>query len=361
MKDKVNKFGEKAFFAAANSGRGFYSFYPEIFENGEIRRRYILKGGPGTGKSRFIREIASRAASFGMDTELYYCSSDPTSLDGVVIDHPSDGRICIVDGTAPHTCNADIPGARDEIIDLGRFWSRGALTIAKDRILKRMQEKKSAYARADECLRAALEITLGCDEYAHEDVLTDKLDNATARLLSGIDADEFYFERVGLQSSFGMFGEYSVDTYAYLCEDLIIVDDSMRIADAYLSSLARRLRRLNVSSYRSYSCREPHRLDAIFIPSMRLSVIADTSGICAAEEKCRKRINMQRFVDKDDQRRIKQEIKNTEKAVKELKRCAENEMERMRRAHFELESIYVSAMDFDAKERFCEKWIEENI
>ena len=35
-------------FAAANSGRGFYSYYPQIFERQELEKRYLIKGGPGT-------------------------------------------------------------------------------------------------------------------------------------------------------------------------------------------------------------------------------------------------------------------------------------------------------------------------
>ena len=39
----------KSYFACANSSRGFYNFFESNLQN--LERLYILKGGPGTGKS----------------------------------------------------------------------------------------------------------------------------------------------------------------------------------------------------------------------------------------------------------------------------------------------------------------------
>ena len=99
-------------FAAANSGHGFYSFYASVFEGKEVQKRYIIKGGPGTGKSSFMRSVAEAAAERGMSVEEYRCSSDPASLDGVVL----DGRIVLLDGTAPHAVEPELAGVRDELI-----------------------------------------------------------------------------------------------------------------------------------------------------------------------------------------------------------------------------------------------------
>ena len=47
---------EKKYFASANTEKGFVSYFDEIY--GVLDRVYIIKGGPGTGKSHFIRNIA---------------------------------------------------------------------------------------------------------------------------------------------------------------------------------------------------------------------------------------------------------------------------------------------------------------
>ena len=361
MKEKVNKFGEKAFFAAVNSGYGFYSFYDTVFKNEEISRRYIIKGGPGTGKSRFMREAAIYSASLGHSVEYYYCSSDPTSLDGIIAEDMNGRRICIIDGTAPHACEIEKVGIRDEIIDLGAFLDRKKMVSRRAEVELLMCAKDSAYSKAYEALRSALEITKTSSNEAHGRIKKEKLDNASQRILRGVDASDVYFERVGVLSSFGMFGEYSFDTYVSLADDIIIVDNSLGIADAYLSSLLSHLRRFGISSYRSYDRQDPSKLDALYIPSMSLSVISDVSGICTSNEKCRKRINMQRFIDHDALKDIKNDMRSSEKAIKELMAKGEREMDKVRSLHFLLESIYIEAMDFSSKEEFSEKWREENL
>ena len=85
---------EEKYFCAANTGEGFLSYYGELISAAE--RVFIIKGGPGTGKSRFLREVAKRAESKGERVVYYYCSSDPSSLDAVFI----GGKTLLLDGTA---------------------------------------------------------------------------------------------------------------------------------------------------------------------------------------------------------------------------------------------------------------------
>ena len=47
---------EDCCFAASNSAHGFHSYYAEFFDDAEVDRVFVIKGGPGTGKSRFMRE-----------------------------------------------------------------------------------------------------------------------------------------------------------------------------------------------------------------------------------------------------------------------------------------------------------------
>ena len=47
----IKRLNGGVFFAGANSARGFVSYYDTILNDKKIERLYILKGGPGTGKS----------------------------------------------------------------------------------------------------------------------------------------------------------------------------------------------------------------------------------------------------------------------------------------------------------------------
>jgi hypothetical protein len=110
------------YFAAMNTSDGFRNMFPEIF--GSLSQLYIIKGGPGTGKSRLMREFINEAEKRGYITEKFLCSSDHASLDGVIIPTLSVG---IIDGTAPHVYDPMYPGVRENIIDLGMFWDSGKL------------------------------------------------------------------------------------------------------------------------------------------------------------------------------------------------------------------------------------------
>ena len=87
------------YFLGANSPSGFYSLYSELLPPETARAIYILKGGPGCGKSTLMRKIGARMEQEGLETEYILCSGDPDSLDALILPQL---RTAIVDGTAPH-------------------------------------------------------------------------------------------------------------------------------------------------------------------------------------------------------------------------------------------------------------------
>ena len=52
------------FYLGANTPQGFFSYYDEL-NNAAKTRKYIIKGGPGTGKSSFMRKFADTAKKGG--------------------------------------------------------------------------------------------------------------------------------------------------------------------------------------------------------------------------------------------------------------------------------------------------------
>ena len=143
---------EKRFFAASNTERGFLSYFSEIFRE-RAERCYIIKGGPGTGKSRLMREMGTAAESSGYGVEYYYCSSDPDSLDGIFAERGGES-FAVLDGTAPHSEDLIYPGCVDNIIDLGRFWDSHTLRERRREIVLFGDSKKKAYASAYRALSA---------------------------------------------------------------------------------------------------------------------------------------------------------------------------------------------------------------
>ena len=87
------------YFLGANTASGFVSRFDQLHSDRRIKKLIILKGGPGCGKSTFMKKLRRTAADLGADTESYPCASDPSSLDALLI--PAAG-LAVVDGTALH-------------------------------------------------------------------------------------------------------------------------------------------------------------------------------------------------------------------------------------------------------------------
>ncbi len=138
---------KQTYFLGANTRSGFFSLYsffppePNVF-------LHILKSGPGTGKSSFLRRIGKAAEARGMDAHYVLCSGDPDSLDGVYV--PALGQAW-VDGTAPHVIEPGIFGADSDYVNLGAFF-RIPFDEAELRELKRLN---AAYrSRYDDAYQA---------------------------------------------------------------------------------------------------------------------------------------------------------------------------------------------------------------
>ncbi len=129
-------------FSGNNTARGFYSFYEELInfaENGV----FILKGGPGTGKSTLMRKVGETAFQQGYDLEYHYCSSDPFSIDALLI---PELALAILDGTRPHIVDPQNPGAVEQLINLGEFWEVELLMTQKEKI-KILNQQKGFFFR----------------------------------------------------------------------------------------------------------------------------------------------------------------------------------------------------------------------
>lgn len=139
------------YFLGNNTGHGFFNGYESELKN--MTRVILLKGGPGTGKSTMLKKIAMDAKSKGLDYELWYCSGDPKSLDGVYV---KDIDAAVVDATSPHATNVDIPIVKDVIFDLANGIDFHKIADKRKEIEKLIKCKKAMFMRAYQHLKCAL-------------------------------------------------------------------------------------------------------------------------------------------------------------------------------------------------------------
>lgn len=151
-------------FLGGNTGYGFYSFYEQVV-SGESSKTFILKGGPGTGKSNFMRQIAEQMVARGYPVEEFYCSSDSTSLDGVQM--PSIG-VALIDGTAPHMIDPKHPGAIESVIDLSAYWDETALKAKRDLVRAAVSKSGFLFRRAYGYLNLARQLNDEQEAYIRE-------------------------------------------------------------------------------------------------------------------------------------------------------------------------------------------------
>ena len=138
------------YFLGANSAQGFYSLYGGFPPRSGFL--HIIKGGPGTGKSGFMRAIGSEAERRGMDVEYVLCSGDPDSLDGVYIPALNEAG---VDGTAPHALDPTIFGVTGDYVNLGRFCRTPFSSENQVAIRRITPAYKALYAEGYEHIAAA--------------------------------------------------------------------------------------------------------------------------------------------------------------------------------------------------------------
>ena len=141
-----------SYFLGANTPEGFRSAYDGLQRDPRIRRLLILKGGPGCGKSTLMKTLAGRAGDCGMAAERVLCSSDPQSLDGVLI--PEAG-LAVVDGTAPHVVEPELCGCGANYLNLGKYCREAELRPLIPAIRAARAANAACYPPAYACLRAA--------------------------------------------------------------------------------------------------------------------------------------------------------------------------------------------------------------
>ncbi|MBQ8590706.1 MAG: hypothetical protein IJ486_09695 [Firmicutes bacterium] len=140
------------YFPGNNTAQGFFSYYPHILDQRQARKIYCLKGGPGLGKSTLMRQIGEALLKDDEDVDFLHCSSDPDSLDGILI--RSKG-VLMVDGTSPHIVDPVNPGAVDTIVHLGDYWNEDGIRKHRQEIIDTGLRLKTHYARAYGYLGAA--------------------------------------------------------------------------------------------------------------------------------------------------------------------------------------------------------------
>ena len=353
MSKQLYATGERAFFAAGNSRLGFHSYFESCFRD-RVSHLICIKGGPGTGKNTLMRTVAREGERRGYRAEYYYCSSDPDSLDAVLL-FDEKRSVGLVDATAPHIFEGRLPGVQEEIVDLGQFWDRSRLLARQGDIVLWNQQKADGYRDAYRYLAGVGEVSDVLYDLTHATIDSSKLERTAARLLRGITPQKEGQVRIGLCDSIGMRGRVTLDTYLHLGERLCLIEDYYDSGFALMRRLADIAFERRIAARVSYHPILPDRIDALFLEeSKTVFLVGERQEMLAfAERKPQARlIDMRRLVRRDLVRASRDHIRGAARLREALLEGACDALQEVKQAHFKLEEVYATAMDFAAKERY---------
>ena len=343
-------------FPGGNTSKGFFSFYDYVLPQERAERIFILKGGPGVGKSTFMRKIAETLYSEGCDIEYMHCSSDPSSLDGVVF--PNKG-IAIIDGTAPHIVDPKNPGAVDEIINLGRFWNDEGIIKNRDKILKTNMEISALFQRAYRYLQAGYSLYRDNEIIYSQAMEHGKANVAISELIDSIFAGIDVSEVEGKQRHLFASAITPEGLVSYL-SSLLTTDDIVVIEGKPGTGTERLLERVRSAAVErglyteSYYCAlNPQKLEHLVIPELDLSITTSSEAHNVDVDPTVK-IDFNSFLDHSIIRKHSEEINFNQNGFEMLLDRAIETIKKAKKKHDELEGFYVPNMNFEEIQRFQE-------
>ncbi|TAH74861.1 MAG: hypothetical protein EWM47_01370 [Anaerolineaceae bacterium] len=330
------------YFLGSNTKRGFVPLFDELRDPIEGQRLYIIKGGPGSGKSSLMRRVAKVLEDRQHTMEYIHCASDPDSLDAF-IDYKSG--IAMVDGTAPHIMDPRYPGAYDVIINMAECWDDTVLLENKKEIMAISDTISNCHHIATSSISSAAALLDNnmhiAKPYVHYDAINDfvtklikklkdsKTGKEKQRLLSAVSVGETVF-----------FGE----TIEKLSNTIHVIPDMWGAASAILlSRLYHSATLLGLEQIVCYcSIRTPDKIDHIIFPSAGISVTTANSFHSIKDNKHHILEDLMKSIDKTEQEMMSLHLNK----AKELIDIASEHIKSAKLHHDDLEAFYVKAMDF---------------
>ena len=337
---------QTTYFLGANSPTGFYSLYDELSDPSRMTALYILKGGPGCGKSTLMKRIARHAETAGLDTEQILCSGDPDSLDAVLL--PQKG-IAVVDGTAPHVVEARCPGAVEIYVDLSRFYDHETLQTVKEDLIALTAEYKGHYKQAYRCLGAAGELRRNLMESADSPELRQKLQKRAkgiiGRELKGSDgtgqAERRFLNAVTHKGPIHLW-----ETVSAQANRVYELSDSHALAHHLLSPI---LSAALASGHNAVACPDPmapDRLAHLILPELSLAFVTSTTDAPWPHRPYR-RLRLDAMAEENLHQVSRPRLRFTRKVADALTADGISGLGMAKEAHDRLEALYNPHVDFD--------------
>lgn len=341
----------REFYPGGNTSYGFYSFYDFIIDK-DATRIFLLKGGPGVGKSTFMKAIGQVMLEKGFDVEYHNCSSDNNSIDGVVI--PAL-KIALIDGTAPHIVDPKTPGAVDEIIHLGDFWDEKGLRANKDEVLASNARVSRLFKIAYSNLREAKVIHDEWESYIIESMdfapVNKIIRYVSNEVFSDVDPD---FTRVAKARH--LFGSAitpqgpvnKLDSILIDVENVYILRGEPGVGKStFIEKMLARAQEMGIDTEVYHCPLDPEKLDFLVIPKLKVAFINGTEPLKVDLRKLTTtEIDFDQFLDPDILDNYETEIDSCKERFWEAYNRAILYIAQAKKVHDEMEEYYIPNMNY---------------
>lgn len=336
------------FFLEANTERGYVSCFKESYIAETGWRAFVLKGGPGSGKSLLLKRLAKDYAGMGSKVILSPSVSDPKSLSGIIAE---DRGVIIYDGDLPDVGREDYPVVCEKIIDLGELSDEKLLMKFKPKIIDGIKAGRLLEKRAKGYVGAAAMLLEDNRRVAAECADLDKAESFARRLAEKIFATKKAAqgrESVRFLSGVTPSGMvYYRSTPPKLCGRIITISDRHGACAAPIMGVIRDAALAN--GYSIITCPSPlcpeKRIEHIFVEELGVAFVTANSFLDEIE--CEKTVHSRRFTDAALLRSHRQRMNFNRRAASEL---IDSAASLLSGAAAELERVcgyYDAAMDFE--------------
>ena len=340
----------------ANSPSGFFSLYDKYISEAS-GFLYFIKGGPGCGKSSFMRRIAEHVEKTGLTCEYIFCSADPASLDGVYFPDLESG---FLDATSPHVTEPQIAGVSGTYINLSAFYDSSALKKNSGGIASLHKAYKAEYLEAYQMLSAAARL-----DPQNIVRMPDSLRAAIEKREKGICSREFkrktgrtgktkyrFMDAVTGNGRLCLYG-----TLGYFADRVYKIDNNLGFAPYFLEKLSLDA---NDRGYDTIQCLSPDRTSNtlhLVLPELRLAFTSQTSSLPYPADAYR-HLRLDAAFDRDYIQNIRQQYKMYRKAYDCVFSDAVSRLLKAKTLHDEMEALYNPCVDFDGVYSLADKYIK---
>ncbi|MDO4219380.1 MAG: hypothetical protein Q4C78_05285 [Synergistaceae bacterium] len=358
MKTKNNKFDS---FLGVSSSNGFYGYF-QLLANEPDLYLYLLKSGPGCGKSSLMKEIASIAFDNNQTAELIHCSSDPNSLDGVIL---WDKKIAILDATSPHSVEPITPGMMQEVISLYHTINKEKLSLNKKDLIDQAKRYKyyhkqsgSALANAANLLRNNLQTA---SIFYDDDKISNYANNLAKKLITVKDdcsAGHKYSRFFSAITPRGII--FYEDSLRALAEQIYVIEDDYGVCS---NSILKTICNYAIDAGNDVFCcgcplLPEEKIDFLIIPDLSLAFVTSNSWHKLDFSK-QNVINYQDFIDKKLFEQVQSQLEFNQGIIKQIVEQSIKLQQQAMKSHDKMEEYYNPAVDFAEVNKVRQNLIKE--